>query len=200
LPCVPGSGVASPVTDDIADTLRYIVERLEAIGAPYMLVGSVAALAHGRSRSTQHFDMVVEASAAKLQAFVRSLPRERFYADEQAALDALRHESLFNVIDMKTGWKVDIVPRKNREFSVLELSRKKELSVFGMKLAVASLEDTIIAKLEWAKLSGGSSRQLEDVAELARIAGSTLDSGYVAEWVKRLGLEAEWAAASDMAR
>ena len=44
------------MTDELTDTLREIVSRLEARGIPYMLVGSVAALAYGRTRSTQDFD------------------------------------------------------------------------------------------------------------------------------------------------
>jgi hypothetical protein len=49
------------MTDELTDTLREIVARLEALGIGYMLVGSVAALAHGRSCSTQDFDLVIEA-------------------------------------------------------------------------------------------------------------------------------------------
>lgn len=45
-----------------------------------MLVGSMAALAHGRSRSTQDFDVVIDADLPTLRALVRSLPDDRFYA------------------------------------------------------------------------------------------------------------------------
>jgi hypothetical protein len=182
------------VTDDLSATLGYIVHLLDDLKMPYMLVGSVAAMVHGRSRTTQAFDLVVEASGARLVEFVRALPGERFYADEQAAIDAVQRESLFNVIDTHTGWKVDIIPRKRREFSALEFSRRQTVTLFGVKLAVASVEDTIIAKLEWSKQAGGSARQIEDVVAL--IAQTpTLDRAYVLGWVQKLGLEAEWASA-----
>jgi hypothetical protein len=183
------------MTDDLADTLREIVSRLEARGIPYMLVGSVAALAHGRSRSTHDFDVVIEAGAAALRGLVRSLPGERFYVSEEAAMEALERESLFNVIDMVTGWKVDLIPRKQRTFSETEIGRRTRLTVLGVEVFVATIEDTIIAKLEWAQAGGGSQRQLEDVHELVKLGGATLDRAYVEHWVTELGLEQMWLAA-----
>jgi hypothetical protein len=53
-----------------------------------MLVGSVAASVYGRQRATQDFDVVLEARAPALRALVRSLPEERFYVSEDAALGA----------------------------------------------------------------------------------------------------------------
>jgi hypothetical protein len=183
------------MTDDLASALRAIVERLEQHGIPYMVVGSVAALAHGRSRTTQDFDLVIDVDAPRMRALVASFPAERFYVSEQAALDALREQSMFNVVDMETGWKIDLVPRKRRAFSATEFARRTKLSLLGLQVFVASLEDTVVAKLEWAKLGGGSARQLEDVRELVAVAGDRLDTAYVERWVGELGLEAEWKAA-----
>ncbi len=60
---------------------------------------------------------------------------------------------------------------------------------------VASAEDTVISKLEWAK-EGGSERQIDDVRRLLKVQQSNLDRAYVDRWVTALGLEAEWAKAS----
>jgi hypothetical protein len=179
------------MTDEINDTLRELVERLEAQGIAYMLVGSVAAFAYGRHRSTQDFDVVVEARAPALRALVRSLPEERYYVSEEAAMEALRYETQFNVLDMVTGWKVDLIPRKRRAFSEAEFARRSRVEVMGVSAYVASVEDLIVAKLEWAKM-GGSERQLEDVRELVRIKAAELDRSYVEQWVQRLDLRDVW--------
>ncbi len=184
------------MTDDPLATLRSIVERFESAGIPYMIVGSIAALAHGRNRATQDFDVVAELDATRLKTLLSSLPEQRFYVSESAAFDALKHETLFNVIDNETGWKIDIVPRKRREFSRVEFERRRELTLAGSKVVVASLEDTLIAKLEWSKIAGGSARQLEDARELVRIGGATLDRAYVERWVSELGLEDAWSQVS----
>ena len=184
------------MTDDLADTLRTVIGLLDELRVRYMLVGSVAALAHGRSRATQDFDLVVEIDADRVRGLLARLPADRFYASEEAALEALRRETLFNVIDLRTGWKVDFVPLKDREFSRTEFARRQSVELLGMSVFVASLEDTMIAKLEWAKLGGGSARQIEDAKELVRIMGPRLDRAYVQRWVDELGLAAEWEAAS----
>ena len=139
--------------------------------------------------------MVIEARAPTLRALVRSLPEERFYVSEDAAMEALERESLFNVIDMVTGWKVDLIPRKQRSFSETEFGRRTRLEVMGVEMFVATLEGTIVAKLEWAQAGGGSQRQLEDVRELVKLGGARLDRAYVERWVTALGLEPMWSEA-----
>jgi hypothetical protein len=172
------------MTDELADTLREIVVRLEAQGIAYMIVGSVAASVYGRQRATQDFDMVLEAGPGALRALVRSLPEERFYVSEEAAMEAFHHESQFNVLDMATGWKIDFIVRKRREFSETEFARRTRLEVMGVP--------TYVAKLEWAKAGGGSERQLEDVRELVRLKSGGLDRSYVEQWVARLDLGDMW--------
>lgn len=179
------------MTDELTETLREILARLEAQGIAYMVVGSVAAAAYGRQRATQDFDVVVEAGASALRALVRSLPEDRFYASEEAAMEALRYETQFNVLDMATGWKADLIPRKHRAFSETEFARRTRLEVMGVPMYVASVEDVIVAKLEWAK-AGGSERQLEDVRTLVRLRGDLLDRAYVEQWVQRLDLREMW--------
>jgi hypothetical protein len=88
---------------------------------------------------------------------------------------------------MNTAWKVDLVIRKDRPFSVLELRRRVVLPIADVDVPTATAEDTIIAKLEWAKL-GASERQLVDVAGILRVRSATLDLTYVEHWVEELDL------------
>lgn len=100
---------------------------------------------------------------------------------------------MFNVIDSTSGWKVDLIIRKSRPFSLSEFARREPLDIEGTRVWVATVEDTIVAKLEWARL-GGSARQLEDVAALLAVTGDRLDRAYVERWVAELGLREEWQA------
>jgi hypothetical protein len=159
-----------------------------------MLTGSFASSAHGHLRATRDIDFVIDADADRLRSFVRSLPAEEYYVDEDAALEALRDERQFNVVDLTTGWKVDLIIRKSRPFSIEEFARRQPANVEGIPLSVASVEDVIIAKLEWARL-GDSARQLEDVAALLRVRGSRLDEPYIMRWTEALGLNDQWSAA-----
>lgn len=171
--------------------LQLVVARLDAVGIPFMLTGSVAAAAHGAGRATLDLDLVIEATAEQLRTLVASLASPDLYVSGDAALDALERESMFNVVDVRTGWKADLIIRKSRPFSRAEFARRKPIEFEGTRLWVATLEDMIVAKLEWAKL-GGSARQLEDVAGLLRVAAGNLDRAYLDRWLDELGLRTQW--------
>jgi hypothetical protein len=175
-----------------AELFGRIVALLESCDIPYMLTGSFASAYHGRPRATQDIDFVIAPSSpAQIHRLIQGLPAGEYYADETAALDALREESQFNVIDLTTGWKVDLICRKSRPFSRTEFERRTQVDLEGISLFIATAEDVLLAKLEWAKL-GGSERQIEDVAGLLQVGGDALDLGYVRHWVAELDIDAQW--------
>jgi hypothetical protein len=168
----------------IHELLRTIAASCDELGIRYMVVGSFASTAHGVPRSTQDLDLVIDPTADQLEHLLARFEPEAFYVDAEVARDALRRRSMFNVIDMRSGWKIDLVIRKARRFSVEELARRQITSILGVDVAAASAEDTIIAKLEWAK-EGRSERQLDDVAGILRVRAAT-------RWVTELELGDEW--------
>ena len=171
--------------------LRKIISMLEAAKIPHMVVGSFASMAHGEPRTTRDLDVVIDPRLEQLDALVMALDPERFYVDPDVARDALRRRSMFNVIEIETGWKLDFVIRKARAFSIEEMRRRAPARILGIEVATATAEDTIVAKLEWAK-EGGSDRQLEDVAGILRVRGPELDLEYIERWVAELGLDEPW--------
>ncbi|HKM46044.1 MAG TPA: DUF6036 family nucleotidyltransferase [Terriglobales bacterium] len=177
---------------------QRITAALDQAGIAYMLSGSFASAYYGAPRSTQDIDLVIEATTAQLRAFLQSLPAGDYYADLDAALEAHRQQSLFNVIDLATGWKIDLIIRKSRTFSQEEFRRRQLIKLQDLALFVASAEDVIIAKLEWSKLAQ-SHRQVEDVAGILRMQWESLDHSYLEKWVGELGLKAEWKEARSVA-
>ena len=171
--------------------LRTIVEILDATGIKYMVVGSFASSAHGEPRSTHGLDLVIDPTPAQLDNLLAELSPDRYYVDPDVARDALRRRSMFNVIEIETAWKLDFMIRKARPFSTEELQRRQKTTILGLEVATASPEDTIIAKLEWAKL-GSSDRQLEDAAGVLRVCGAAIDLAYIEHWIAELGLVDEW--------
>ena len=99
---------------------------------------------------------------------------------------ALDRRDQFNVIDTATGWKVDLIIRKDRPFSIREFERRQPVRIAGVDTAVASVEDTILAKLEWAKV-GGSDRQRSDVVTMLTVQADRIDTAYLEEWADILG-------------
>jgi hypothetical protein len=181
--------MATGATPD--EVLRRVVAALDDAGVPYMVTGSLASSLHGAPRSTQDIDVVVAPDRESLERLLDSFPASEYYVSRNSALTALRESSMFNVIDHASGWKIDFIIRKAREFSRREFDRRIRTSALGMALYVATPEDVVIAKLEWAKRSG-SERQVEDAAAIIRTQGDLLDTTYVEPWIEMLEIRAQW--------
>jgi hypothetical protein len=108
------------VTQD--EVVGLVVDALERLGAAYMVAGPFASNFHGVPRMTQDADLVADLDERGALRLVRDLERD-FYVSEDAAREAVRLRRLFNAIHLATGFKVDIVIKKDRAFSDSELSR-----------------------------------------------------------------------------
>lgn len=175
----------------VEDFLRQVCATLEEAGVQYMLTGSLASSIHGVPRSTQDVDIVVAPREEQLATLIEAFQSRGLYVSGEEAASAFRLRTQFNVIDFANGWKADLLLRKEREFSLLEFGRRVEMDLQGMRLVVASAEDVLISKLEWAKV-GGSDRQIEDAAGIVRLQGDELDLAYVERWVASLLLQEQW--------
>jgi hypothetical protein len=156
-----------------------------------MLAGSFASSLHGAPRSTHDIDVVIDPTFESLDRFLSLLSGEDLYLDADVARDEFKRRGQFNVIDGRTGWKADLIFRKARPFSRAELERRGEATVLGVRAFVASAEDTILAKLEWAKFAE-SERQLRDVRGILDVKSNALDFAYIERWLDDLGVRGLW--------
>jgi hypothetical protein len=114
------------------------------------------------------------------------------------AFDALRDRSQFNVVGPGAA-KVDFFVRRDRPFSRAEFDRRRTVDLLGTPGSIATVEDMIVAKLEWS-VPIHSERQLEDVGAMLDVAGDAVDRPYVERWVSELGLDAAWQRVVDVPR
>ena len=171
----------------LAEFLGRLTGALDAADVPYMVCGSVASFFHGVPRTTQDLDLVVELRVSDLPRLLEHFPDTDFYVSEHAARDAARFRRQFNIIDLNTAWKADLIVKKPRAFSKMEFERRIRVQMMGSDVWVASAEDTILAKLEWSKDSR-SDRQLNDARGIVSVQGDRLDQDYLTAWAAELGV------------
>jgi hypothetical protein len=82
--------------DGAGDFLVRLTAKLAGAGVPNMVVGSFASSFHGIPRSSQDVDLVIDPDAASLRRFLAELPADDYYADADAAFDALQRRGQFN--------------------------------------------------------------------------------------------------------
>ena len=172
-----------------AELVADAIASLDEAGVPYMVTGSLASTFHGEPRSTRDLDIVIDPDVASLARLVEGLQARGYYVDRDTAAEALRERMQFNAIagDAKVG----LIVRKDRPFSVEELRRRQPADLLGTRGFIATVEDTIIAKLEWAAATD-SERQLRDISGMVAVSGDAIDRPYLDRWIAELGLDEVW--------
>ncbi len=169
------------------DFLGRLIGLLDEVGIPYMVAGSLSSSFHGRPRATQDADVVIDPTEDQFDSFL-ALLGQAYYVSQDAARDALRRRTLFNVIDLEGGGKADLIIRKDRPFSRQEFERRRPIDVAGQKFWVVAPEDTILSKLEWMK-DRISDVQYSDALGVAVTQWASLDWAYLHRWASELGVE-----------
>ena len=172
------------------ELLKKVVRVLEQAGVQYMLTGSVVSSLQGEPRATHDIDVVVAIHASQAMELVKAFPSPGFYLDRNSILAAIDSKGMFNLIDLKEGDKVDFWLLTGKPFDRSRFSRRQTEEFMGLKLQVPSPEDTILAKLMWAMLSGGSEKQFIDALRVYEVQHGTLDMDYLEYWAGELGVQA----------
>lgn len=169
---------------DEISVLLEVAAMLDAQGIDYMLTGSMALSVYAMPRMTRDIDLVAAVflkDATRMEAIFRP---EHFYVSAAAARDAVIHQSSFNIIQLATMTKVDIMIRRRDEYRQHEFSRRRRVTMRGREVWVVSKEDLILSKLDWARDSL-SERQLDDVKNLL---ATSCDMDYLNAWATKLQL------------
>ena len=106
---------------------------------------------------------------------------------------------MFNLIDVAEGNKVDFWILTDESFDQSRFARKYVEEVMGIRMNVSSPEDTILAKLRWTKLSGGSEKQFTDALRVYEVQREKLDMNYLQFWAQQLDVESSWSKLLDEA-
>jgi hypothetical protein len=165
------------------DLLLDVTNRLEEAGLDYMLTGSMALNHYAQPRMTRDIDIVLAFYLKDLETLPR-LFGDDFYYSEEAARQAILHQSSFNVIHNESLIKIDFMIRKREEYRQVEFERRQRIQVTGRSLWIVSKEDLILSKLDWARQSQ-SERQLSDVENLL---ATGVDQDYLQSWSQKLNL------------
>jgi hypothetical protein len=177
----------------LAEAFAALLAVLDRMEIPYEVGGSVASSAHGIPRTTLDVDLVVDLKPEDIERFTAEL-RKHFYADGDQIREAFARGRAANVIHLGSVWKFDLFPLQNDEYSRTEFARRatRRIATGGgesIECSLASVEDTILRKLEWYRAGGeASERQWNDLRGVTRAAADLLDLDYLRQWAKYLKL------------
>lgn len=196
--CLEGMYLMATPIDPLVLAVR-VGSLLDHLGITYVIGGSVAAVVHGEYRMTRALDIILSLTSRDRQALAAGL-REDFTFLPSDITDAFnripearedwRKRASFCAYDKATGFQLDIYLSSGRPFERMQFLRAVTVPIPGEGggfLRIASAEDTILAKLEWYKLSP-SDRHWRDIQAILYVQGDALALAYLHTWAESLGI------------
>ena len=173
--------------------LSLFAQRLESIGAPYMVTGATAAILYGQPRVTNDLDVVLSLDDSHRAALLRAFPETEFYVPPESVIrteQARSHRGHFKLIHPESGYKADIYLAGDDPLHkwALPLRRKLAWSA-GSEVAIAPPEYVVLRKLEFYR-EGGSTKHVSDIRAIRDITG--VNEAILHPWLDRLGLFTLW--------
>lgn len=171
------------------ELLKKVIEALDAAKTEYILTGSIVTSLQGQPRSTHDIDLVAAIQTTAIDKLIAAFPAPRFYLRRDSIIEAIKAKDMFNLLEVDSGDKVDFWILTDSEFDRSRFSRRYVEEFEGVKIYVTSPEDTILAKLRWARLSGGSEKHFTDALHVYELQYGKLDTTYLNLWAKKLDIE-----------
>ncbi len=162
-----------------------VIDALEGLGIPYMLVGSFSSNLYGIPRSTKDIDLVIELGSQSVRTIADRLGPQ-FCLDSQMSFESVTMTSQHVIEVIGSPFKIELFHLSDDPHD-RERFRRRRRATFGQRsVSVATAEDVIITKLNWAvRSSRGKDR--EDVRDVIAVQGGVLDWDYIYSWADRHG-------------
>ncbi|MDH4155332.1 MAG: hypothetical protein OEV01_16260 [Nitrospira sp.] len=179
---------------ELHELLDRLVSALERLQIPYLITGSVAAMAYGEPRLTNDIDVVVDINESHVNGLLTQFPANEFYLDDEAIRDALLRKGQFNIIHPASGLKIDVMVQQGTAFERSRFRRARLVHFTGQHGGrFAAPEDVILKKMEYYR-EGGSEKHLRDIAGIMKVSAGSIDEVYIGQWADQLGTRDIWEA------
>jgi hypothetical protein len=176
------------------DLLEWAVKVLERLQIPYALVGSYASSIWGVSRFTEDIDILIDLKLGQIADLCAAFPEPDFYVSKEAAKQAVRDGTQFNVLHPGSGSKIDFMMSRDDVWSRSQFDRRERVLIDkNIETFAASPEDVILSKLRYYK-EGGSEKHPRDISGILRTQQEQLDLDYIDHWAERLKIHDVWLA------
>lgn len=172
--------------------LAIFAPGLNALGVPWMAVGSIASSAYGERRTTLDLDVVAVVARHNAARFLSVFPETDFYCppaeviQEESARTAHGH---FNLIHHHSVYKADIYLATGDEFERWAFHNRRAVVAGETPVWLAPPEFVIVQKLEFLR-EGGSEKHIRDIRGM--LAVTDVEAHVIEEQVAARRLQREW--------
>jgi hypothetical protein len=162
-----------------------VIDALNSLDIPYMLVGSLSSNFYAIPRATQDADFVVQSEPGAISAIVQRLG-PGFRLDPQMSFEAVTATSRF-VLHLTDGlFSVELFLLSDDAHDQTRFARRRSERILDRDSYLPTAEDVIITKLRWSR-AGRRTKDIDDVSNVIAVQGDQIDWDYVNSWCDRHG-------------
>src|SRR4030043_1536138 len=123
------------------ELLEKIVEVLTQNNIQYMLTGSLVSSLQGIPRSTHDIDIIISIKNIDINKLIEAFSKENYYLDKKAIEEAVSRKSLFNVLSLDEGDKIDFWILTSSEYDKSRFLRKQKIKFHNFEIFVSTPEE-----------------------------------------------------------
>jgi hypothetical protein len=162
-----------------------VIDALEDLEIPYLLVGSLASNLYGIPRSTKDADFSVQVSRGDIQRILARLGPE-FRLDPQVSFETVTAAARYIVHVAGNGFRIEFFGMSDDPFAQERFTRRRRSPFLGRQAFVPTAEDVVVMKLRWA-LSLDRPKDVEDARGVIAVQATRLDWNYIRRWCDEHG-------------
>ncbi len=166
-----------------------VVEALESLGIPYMLVGSFSSNFYGLGRLTNDADFVAEINSQSVVQLAGRLGPQ-FRLNAQPSFEMVTMTLRYKLEVVGASFTIELFRLSDDAHDQERFRRRRRVSLLGAHaVSVPTVEDVVVQKVRWANMARRS-KDRDDARNVIAVQGDRIDWDYVNAWCDRLGCRA----------
>ncbi len=157
-----------------------IIDSLNILNAPYMVVGSLSSNYYGIPRSTKDIDIVAQLAAVPPREIVSRLGT-RYRLQPQSSFETITSTVRYIIDALDGPFQIELFQLSDDAHDQERFRRRIRKKIFGRDAFLPTAEDVVITKLNWAS-SREKGKDVEDVRSVIAVQAGSLDWDYIHHW------------------
>jgi hypothetical protein len=165
------------------EAVIMVIDSLDALKIPYLVVGSFATNVYGIPRSTKDADFVLQLGEQSVGAIANRLG-PAFRLDPQMSFESVTMTKRHVIHIAETTFTIELFHLSDDPHDQERFHRRCTATMLGRPVPLPTPEDVIITKLRWA-IQSQRSKDRDDARDVLAVQGDVLDWDYIHSWCDR---------------
>lgn len=162
-----------------------MIDALDAVQVPYMLVGAYSCNVYGVPRATMDADFVVQLQPELISELCARLG-DRFRLDPQVSFETVTGTSRHLIHVKDSPFHIELFCVSDDQHDRQRFARRRAVRMWDRQVVLPTAEDVIITKLRWSR-HAQRTKDTDDVRNIIAVQGDALEWEHIHGWCDEHG-------------